>query len=108
MFTINGNLWNVKNESECFSVCTGAYAHFPAEDSGKIQRIRVACGVRDDAHGQVGIFQKNTCLAEPMNAAGISVAMGNACTELRDMADFVCESVQEDGIYYAFRRMGIC
>ncbi len=43
-----------------------------------------------------------------MNAAGISVAMGNACTELRDMADFVCESVQEDGIYYVFRRMGIC
>ena len=45
---------------------------------------------------------------EMMRAAGFSVAMGNACEELKRIADTVCKSVWEDGIYHEFRRMGIC
>lgn len=44
---------------------------------------------------------------EMMKCAGISVAMGNACEELKKMADRTCESVQDDGIYYEFQRMGL-
>ncbi len=44
---------------------------------------------------------------EMMMAAGISVAMGNACEELKQIADVVCGNVLEDGIYYEFRRMGL-
>ena len=44
---------------------------------------------------------------EMMEAAGISVAMGNACAALKRMADRVCEDVRADGIYHEFRRMGI-
>ncbi|MDE6844587.1 MAG: Cof-type HAD-IIB family hydrolase [Lachnospiraceae bacterium] len=44
---------------------------------------------------------------EMMKAAGISIAMENACEELKCMADYVCESVENDGIYYEFRRMGL-
>ncbi len=42
---------------------------------------------------------------EMMQTAGISVAMGNACEELRQIADRICKNVWEDGIYYAFREM---
>lgn len=44
---------------------------------------------------------------EMMKAAGISVAMGNACEELKNIADVVCGNVWEDGIYYEFQRMGL-
>lgn len=44
---------------------------------------------------------------EMMQYAGISVAMGNACRELKRMADRVCKSVEEDGIYYEFLKMGL-
>lgn len=47
----------------------------------------------------------NDC--EMMQYAGISVAMGNACRELKRMADRVCKSVEEDGIYYEFLKMGL-
>lgn len=44
---------------------------------------------------------------EMMRTAGVSVAMGNACETLKEMADSVCESVGEDGIYHEFRRRGL-
>ncbi|MDE6851517.1 MAG: HAD family hydrolase [Lachnospiraceae bacterium] len=40
-----------------------------------------------------------------MKTAGISVAMGNASDELKRMADRICESVWEDGVYHEFQRM---
>lgn len=42
-----------------------------------------------------------------IQAAGLGVAMGNACDELKKIADAVCESVQEDGVYQQFSRMGL-
>ena len=39
--------------------------------------------------------------------AGIAVAMGNACRELKACADVVCESVDEDGVYFEFKRMNL-
>jgi len=44
---------------------------------------------------------------EMMKAAGFSVAMGNACKEIKHMADSICEDVRKDGIYYEFQRLGI-
>ena len=41
-----------------------------------------------------------------MRSAGCSIAMGNACRELKDIADHVCGNVWDDGIYYEFQRMG--
>lgn len=42
-----------------------------------------------------------------IRCAGIGVAMGNACEELKREADVICESVREDGVYHEFRRMGL-
>ena len=44
---------------------------------------------------------------EMLKTAGTGVAMGNACEQLKAAADLVCESVQEDGIYHALKRMGL-
>ena len=44
---------------------------------------------------------------EMMETAGISVAMGNACEELKSVADVVCKTVKEDGVYYGFQRLGL-
>ncbi|NBH84583.1 Cof-type HAD-IIB family hydrolase [bacterium C-53] len=43
---------------------------------------------------------------EMMRAAGISIAMGNACEELKRMADRICGNAWEDGVYYEFRSLG--
>ena len=45
---------------------------------------------------------------EMMKAAGVSVAMGNACEQLKNIADVICGNVWEDGVYYEFQRMGLC
>lgn len=44
---------------------------------------------------------------EMMQTAGISVAMGNACEELKRIANIVCKTVWEDGVYYELQRMGL-
>lgn len=44
---------------------------------------------------------------EMISCAGISVAMGNACQELKNIADIVCETAWEDGVYHQFYRMGL-
>ena len=42
-----------------------------------------------------------------MKYAHVSIAMGNACDELKEMADIVCGNVEDDGIYYEMKRMGV-
>lgn len=37
---------------------------------------------------------------EMLEAVGMGIAMGNAKDEVKDKADFVCKSVEEDGIYH--------
>ena len=37
---------------------------------------------------------------EMLEAVGTGVAMGNAKDEVKERADVVCKSVEEDGVYY--------
>lgn len=46
--------------------------------------------------------------AAMLKQAGLAVAMGNACDELKELADVVCEDVAQDGVFLAFKRMGLC
>ncbi|HBA68103.1 MAG TPA: Cof-type HAD-IIB family hydrolase [Lachnospiraceae bacterium] len=62
----------------------------------------------------LGADVKNTiAFGDSMNDYGMmqyvhtSVAMGNACDELKEMADVVCGNVEDDGVYYEFKRMGL-
>ena len=40
--------------------------------------------------------------------AGLGVAMGNASSEVKAIADMVTDSVDDDGVYKALERLGIC
>ena len=46
--------------------------------------------------------------AAMLRRAGLGVAMGNACEELKALADVVCEDVAHDGVYHQLHRMGLC
>ena len=43
-----------------------------------------------------------------LDRAGAGVAMGNACEELKPIADAVCEDVARDGVCRQLHRMGLC
>src|SRR5699024_9067456 len=43
--------------------------------------------------------------SEMIQCAGIGIAMENACEELKTIADTICESVQNDGIFHELKRM---
>lgn len=42
-----------------------------------------------------------------LQAAGVGIAMGNALDYVKEAADDVTKSVEEDGVYYAFRKYGL-
>lgn len=46
--------------------------------------------------------------AAMLKRAGLAVAMGNACDELKALADVVCENVEHDGVALELHRMGLC
>ena len=39
--------------------------------------------------------------------AGVGVAMGNACEELKAVADYVTASVDDDGVELALKEFGL-
>ena len=42
-----------------------------------------------------------------LSFAGIGVAMGNACEELKQVADYVTLSVDDDGVSHALKKFGL-
>lgn len=44
---------------------------------------------------------------EMIEYAGVSVAMGNATEQIKQAADFVTTAVDDDGIYNAFKKLGL-
>jgi len=40
-------------------------------------------------------------------AAGVGVAMGNASDEIKAVADIITDSVQDDGLYKVFEKLGV-
>ena len=45
--------------------------------------------------------------AAMLERAGVAVAMGNACEELKAIADVICEDAHHDGVGRQLRRMGL-
>lgn len=74
---------------------------------GKGRGMELVCRHFEDSLEHTVAFGDSMNDYEMMMAAGVSVAMGNACEELKRIADRVCETVREDGIYHEFVRMGL-
>lgn len=70
--------------------------------------IEMVCRYLGADPGNAIAFGDSMNDASMMQRAGLCVAMGNACDELKAMADIVCEDVAHDGVYQEFRHMGLC
>lgn len=56
---------------------------------------------------QVMAYGNETNDIEMIQEAGIGVAMGNAVSELKDRADFISKSNDENEIIFALQQFGI-
>lgn len=55
------------------------------------------CYAFGDSNNDISMFE----------AAGHGIAMGNACDELKDVAEYVTTSVNDDGLYNGFKHFGL-
>lgn len=75
-------------------------------DKGKAMSMICRCfGAREEDAIAFGDSMND---AAAIQAAGVGVAMGNACEELKALADAVCEDAARDGVYHELRRRGLC
>lgn len=86
------------------SVCLNGEIIPKGIDKGK--GMELICGYYGSGLADTVAFGDSMNDYEMIQTAGVSIAMGNACEELKQAADQVCEDVRDDGIYRAFLRMG--
>lgn len=55
------------------------------------------CYAFGDSNNDISMFQK----------AGHSIAMGNACDELKECADYITEHIDNDGLYLGLKHYGL-
>ena len=66
----------------------------------KAEAVKYLCDLRKIPLTSTIAFGDNYNDLEMLEGAGIGVAMGNAKDEVKAKADFVCQSVENDGIYH--------
>ena len=84
---VNGEVINRQFDKGKAVVRVCEYLHIPVEDS-------IAFG--DSMNDK-----------EMMETAGYSICMGNGSDTLKKLTDEVCPSVEQDGLYHAFIRLGL-
>ena len=91
--------------SECCQMCF--YLDTEAERLVKAAGMREfmsACGLRAS---EVAAFGDGGNDVAMLSAAGVGIAMGNACDEALNAADYVTATVDDDGIARALEHLGI-
>ena len=63
-----------------------------------------ACGLRASEVAAFGAGGNDVAM---LSAAGVGIAMGNACDEALNAADYVTATVDDDGIARALEHLGI-
>ena len=69
-----------------------------AKDGNKGQALRALCDYLGIDMSQVAVFGDGTNDVTMLQAAGVSVAMGNACQEAKAAAKYVTRTNEEDGV----------
>ena len=69
--------------------------------------LRIAQKLGVGAEDTIGIGDSLNDL-ELLETAGTSVCMANGSEALKERADLVCPAVEEDGLAWAFSRLGLC
>lgn len=60
-------------------------------------------GISEDEIAAIGDGEND---AKMLKEATIGIAMGNACTECKEVADYITENIENDGIYKAIKHFG--
>lgn len=74
---------------------------------GKARAVRRVLKAYDIAPEEAICFGDGGNDVEMFGVVGASIAMGNANPEVREVADFVTDSVDDDGIWNACKRLGL-
>lgn len=69
-----------------------------------LQKVCAYCGVPVENSVAYGDSMNDL---EMLEAAGVAVCMENGSGKLKELADDVCPSVTEDGIYHSFQKYGL-
>ena len=80
---------------------------FISKQYDKGQAVRRVCEHMGVAVENTFAFGDSMNDLEMMEAAGFSVCMENGSRELKEIADDICKSVSEDGLYKAFKKHGL-
>ena len=81
-FDVDGTLLRLGHKELCANTAAAVLRHY-----GFSKDEAIAFG---DGHSDI----------EMLEAVGMGIAMGNAKDEVKAKADFVCKSVEDDGIYH--------
>ena len=84
--------------------CSGEVTPAGVTKAAGIRRIEEAFGIPHEDTVAIGDGKNDIAM---IAYAGIGVAMGNACKEVKACADFVTDPMDEDGLYGAFERLGL-
>lgn len=76
------------------------------EPDDKYKGIRRMAQLLGEREEQIVVFGDGLNDRRMFRDAPFAVAMGNAIPELKELADYVCPSADEDGIYHACRHFG--
>ena len=78
-----------------------------SRDVGKVRGIKEMLALFGMSREETAVFGDADNDAEMLSFAGAGVAMGNGTPAAKAAADFVTDSVDEDGLEKAFRRLGL-
>ena len=78
-----------------------------SRDVGKVRGIKEMLALFGMSREETAVFGDADNDAEMLSFAGAGVAMGNGTPAAKAAADYVTDSVDEDGLEKAFRRLGL-
>ena len=76
------------------------------KEASKAEGLKRLCQYYGMELGQTAAFGDSMNDYEIVSLAGIGIAMGNAVEELKTIADYVTDAVDQDGVWNACRHFG--
>jgi len=79
----------------------------PVGASKAVGLTKALAAIEDVLPEKIVFFGDGINDIELIEMADIGVAMGNACSAVKAVADFVTKNIEDDGIYYACKQLGL-
>ena len=101
---LNGEFYFLIQDMAAANCLNGELINRKFDKGTGVRRVAETLGIpREDTYG----FGDSMNDAEMIQEVGTGVCMANGSPKLRKMSDLVCPSVEEDGLAWAFRELGL-